>query len=28
MIEFAQQTTGVMLTEIEKEAFDIMDGMP
>jgi hypothetical protein len=25
MIEFAQQTTGVMLSEAEKEAFDIMD---
>lgn len=27
MIEFAQKTTGVMLSEIEKEAFDIMDGL-
>lgn len=27
MIEFAQQTTGAMLSEIEKEAFDIMDGL-
>lgn len=27
MIEFAQQTTGVMLSKVEKEAFDIMDGL-
>jgi hypothetical protein len=27
MIEFAQNTTGVMLTEIQKEAFDVMDGL-
>jgi predicted transport protein len=27
MIEFAQQTTGVMLSEIEKEAFDVLDAL-
>jgi hypothetical protein len=27
MIEFAQQTTGTMLSTIEKEAFDVMDGL-
>lgn len=27
MIEFAQQTAGVMLSKVEKEAFDIMDGL-
>jgi len=27
MIEFAQKTTGVALSDIEKEAFDVMDGL-
>jgi hypothetical protein len=27
MIEFAQKTTGVTLSDIEKEAFDVMDGL-
>ncbi|HLF38138.1 MAG TPA: TauD/TfdA family dioxygenase [Burkholderiales bacterium] len=27
MIEFAQKTTGIALSEVEKEAFDIMDGL-
>jgi alpha-ketoglutarate-dependent taurine dioxygenase len=27
MIEFSQKTTGVRLSDIEKEAFDVMDGL-